>query len=319
MTIGSGRVIYQNSPNIARCPDGSFFKNEAFMNAMRRVKEMARAPHHGTRRRRIGAISSRTTSTCCSKWRRKTNSRMSSFTPLPTGAIPRQPPACTRSKEVMSRTAMLGVGTLQVSAVRNRAWIATTIWARVEKAYQYSPKAPLNGRSRRLRGVISKRRHRRIYRACRTLQNGKPVGIIQDRDSVIFFNYREDRAREITKGLLASRFRRLPSLQNSTSTFVTMTEYERNLLFTLRSRKKVTNALGEVLSKHGRYSSASAKPKIRASPYFFNGGTEPGREKNACSCHPQLLISTRFPEMSSAETANKTIEAVNRENTISSS
>ena len=112
---------------------------------------------------------------------------------------------------------------------------------------------------------------------------------IEEKDSVIFFNFREDRARQLTKAFTLptfSKFERkkyLPDIE-----FVTMTKYEDSLPVKVAfGSQEIKNCLGEVLSQNNINQLRIAETEKYAHvTYFFNGGREepfPGRRPGACS------------------------------------
>ncbi|MGB2790956.1 MAG: 2,3-bisphosphoglycerate-independent phosphoglycerate mutase [Candidatus Moraniibacteriota bacterium] len=317
MTIGSGRVIYQNLPRISLAvQDGSFFKNEALVNAMSRVKENGGALHImglvGE-----GSVHSNKDHLYMLLQMAAQNGLTKVFIHAFTDGRDSPPTSGVHTlKEVISRTTMLGVGTLASIGGRNWGMDRNNNWERIERAYRvFTEGAPTTEdfiaytEASYQKGITDE-----YIEPVALSQNGKPVGIIQDGDSIIFFNYREDRAREMTKAFSVPDFDNFPRPKKLDVDFVTMTEYERNLpVHVAFAPEKVTNTLGEVLSKHGKIQLRIAETEKYAHvTYFFNGGAEkawPGEERMLVPS-PSVAHFDEIPEMSSAETTSKTIEAV---------
>lgn len=317
MTLGSGRVIYQNLPRISLAvQDGSFFKNTAFLDAMERVKANGGALHIiglvGE-----GSVHSNKDHLYMLLQMAAQNNVPKVFVHAFTDGRDSPPTSGVHTiKEVMARTAMLGIGTVASIGGRNWAMDRNNNWDRVEKAYRvFTEGAPsTDDLIAYMEASYRKNVTDEYIEPVMLAQNGKPVGTVQNGDAIIFFNYREDRAREITKAFTIPDFDGFPRPEKLDITFVTMTEYERNLPVQVAfGPEEVTNSLGELLSKAGKIQLRIAETEKYAHvTYFFNGGKEkawPGEERLLVPS-PLVARFDEIPEMSSAETTNKTIEAV---------
>ncbi len=317
MTIGSGRVIYQNLPRISLAvQDGSFFKNTAFLSAINRVKENGGALHImglvGE-----GSVHSNKDHLYMLLQMAAQNNLTKVFIHAFTDGRDSPPTSGIHTlKEVMSRATMLGAGTLASIGGRNWGMDRNNNWDRVEKAYQVLTEGT-PGTDDLLASVEASYRKDitdEYIEPVMLVKDGKPVGTIQDGDSIIFFNYREDRAREITKAFTLPDFDGFPRPKKLDINFVTMTEYERNLPVNVAfAPEEVSNALGEILSKNGKLQLRIAETEKYAHvTYFFNGGKEkawPGEDRLLVPS-PTVAHFDEVPEMSSAGTTEKTIEAV---------
>ena len=146
-------------------------------------------------------------------------------------------------------------------------------------------------------------------------EDGKPIATIEDSDAVVFFNFRPDRARQISRAFVLSdfeRFKRSKKIDNLF--FATFTEYEKSLpLQVIFPSKKIVNTLGETISKAGlRQLRIAETEKYAHVTYFFNGGQE---NKNKGEDHvliPSKMVSSydQVPEMSASEITNKVVEFV---------
>src|SRR3989339_80311 len=139
---------------------------------------------------------------------------------------------------------------------------------------------------------------------------------ISDNDSVVFYNFRPDRARQITKAFVSSdfdKFDRPRFLRNLL--FVCFTEYEKGLPVEIAFPVEETgNSLGEVLSRAGLKQLRIAETEKYAHvTYFFNGGREeksPG-EDHILIPSPQVSNYDLKPEMSALEVTKRLLEAIN--------
>ncbi|HAU1874695.1 TPA: 2,3-bisphosphoglycerate-independent phosphoglycerate mutase [Legionella pneumophila] len=139
---------------------------------------------------------------------------------------------------------------------------------------------------------------------------------IQDGDAVLFFNFRADRARQLTSTFLDPSFKgferkTLPKL----SYFVSMTQYDKNLLTTTAFPPvPLNNTLGEVLSSHGLSQLRIAETEKYAHvTFFFNGGCESvfTNEERIMVPSPQVATYDLQPEMSAHELTKTLIAAIN--------
>jgi 2,3-bisphosphoglycerate-independent phosphoglycerate mutase len=143
-----------------------------------------------------------------------------------------------------------------------------------------------------------------------------PVRRIQDGDSVIFFNFRADRARELTMALTEEDFgffdrKKVPKLRY----YVTMTLYDETLTLPVAFPPlKLTNILGEVISKNGlRQLRIAETEKYAHVTYFFNGGDETSFEgEDRCLIPSPKDIPTYDlkPEMSAYEVTEEVIRRI---------
>ncbi len=128
---------------------------------------------------------------------------------------------------------------------------------------------------------------------------------IQDNDSVIFFNFRIDRTRQLTKTLMTH----MPHIY-----FVTMTEYETGTnCHAAYAPIKITGTLGEAVSEHGfKQLHAAESEKARFVTYYFNGLHEKpfSGEDRLIIQSPKVATYDLVPEMSAVELTNKVIEEI---------
>ena len=139
-------------------------------------------------------------------------------------------------------------------------------------------------------------------------------GSISDNDSVIFFNFRPDRAREITRTLVDPEFDGF-TRQFFPLTFVCNTEYDASMpnVEVAFPRVLVNNGLGEYLSKMGMTQLRIAETEKYAHvTFFFNGGSEtvfPGEDRVLVPS-PKVATYDLQPEMSAPEVCEKCVERI---------
>ena len=148
------------------------------------------------------------------------------------------------------------------------------------------------------------------------IMNGdKPVATIEDGDSVIFFNFRPDRARQITRALVDPEFNEFETKKMNLY-FVCFTSYDETMpnVHIAFKKEPVKNTLGEVISKNGGKQLRIAETEKYAHvTFFFNGGEEKQYEGEDRILVPSPKVETydMKPEMSAYEVTEKVIEAIN--------
>jgi len=150
-------------------------------------------------------------------------------------------------------------------------------------------------------------------------ENGEPVGPMNDHDSVIFFNFRADRARQITEALTIDGFddfEREPEHPEDLY-YVTMTEYDEDFDLPVAFEPvEIEDGLGEVLSREGLKQLRIAETEKYAHvTFFFNGGVEEPNEGEDRFLIPSPQVATyeMKPEMSAYEVTDKLLEKIEAE------
>ncbi len=135
-------------------------------------------------------------------------------------------------------------------------------------------------------------------------KSGRPLGTIQDGDGVIFFNFRSDRAREITYALTDPDFSGFSrNTRPELAGYVCMTQYDEKLTLPVAFPPvHLTDILGEVISRNGRRQLRIAETEKYAHvTYFFNGGEEtpfPGEDRRLIPSPRDIPTYDQKPEMS---------------------
>jgi 2,3-bisphosphoglycerate-independent phosphoglycerate mutase len=145
--------------------------------------------------------------------------------------------------------------------------------------------------------------------------NGQPVATFADGDAVLFYNYRGDRPREITKAFVIDGFKEFERGAKLDLYYATMTEYEKGLPVHVISGKppKQKNILGEVVSNAGlaQFRCAETEKNPHVTFFFNNYRSEPfPGEERACPASPKVPTYDMQPEMSAAEVTALTKAAI---------
>ncbi len=141
------------------------------------------------------------------------------------------------------------------------------------------------------------------------------IATVSDNDSVVFFNFRPDRARQITRAFVAPDFNRFKKTKKINNLFfATFTAYEKNLpVEVVFPSEEITNTLGELISKAGLKQLRIAETEKYAHvTYFFNGGNETKSRGEDHVLIPSKMVSSydQVPEMSAPEITSKVVEFV---------
>jgi 2,3-bisphosphoglycerate-independent phosphoglycerate mutase len=141
-------------------------------------------------------------------------------------------------------------------------------------------------------------------------------GAIEPGDGVIFFNFRPDRARQLTQAFVSPKFDGFDRERITPLSFVTFTQYEPELpVFVAFSPQNLNNILGEVIANHGLKQFRTAETEKYAHvTYFFNGGLEeplPGEDRELVAS-PMVATYDQDPAMSAQAVTDVAIAAINR-------
>ncbi|MCC3450260.1 MAG: 2,3-bisphosphoglycerate-independent phosphoglycerate mutase [Microcoleus sp. PH2017_39_LGB_O_B] len=142
-------------------------------------------------------------------------------------------------------------------------------------------------------------------------------GAVASGDGMIFFNFRPDRARELTQAFVAPDFKGFERSLIDPLTFASFTQYDPKLSSVLVAfePQNLNNILGEVISKHGlRQLRTAETEKYAHVTYFFNGGLEEpfeGEDREMVQS-PMVATYDEAPEMSAAEVTDVALEALSK-------
>ena len=148
------------------------------------------------------------------------------------------------------------------------------------------------------------------------MENGAPVATIKDGDSVIFYNFRPDRAREMTRIFCDDEFTGFDRGERVKTTFVCFTDYDETIGNKLVAFEKesITNTFGEFLAAHGLKQARIAETEKYAHvTFFFNGGVEEpneGEDRILVPSPKEVATYDLKPEMSAPAVCDKLVECI---------
>ncbi|MCK9379132.1 MAG: 2,3-bisphosphoglycerate-independent phosphoglycerate mutase [Candidatus Moranbacteria bacterium] len=321
MTIGAGKIIYQNLPRITlSVQDGSFFQNEAFLEGMENVKKNNSSLHLmglvGE-----GAVHSYSEHLHALIEMASIHKIERLYLHLITDGRDSSPTCGTKIiKFLQDKLRMKGIGKIASVCGRNWTMDRNNNWSRVEKGYNLMTQGQgeqITDPIKYLQDSYAKGVTDEYIEPGVVTENGKPVALVQDGDTMIFFNFREDRARQITRAFTLPEFDGFKREKRLQLNFVTMTEYEKDLPVSVAfPPEEIKNGLGEILSQNRKKQLRIAETEKYAHvTYFFNGGKEepwPGEDRVLIPS-PSVSKFDQAPEMSADKITQKVIEALELE------
>ena len=313
--IGAGRVVFQDLPRISKSiDDGDFFQNPAYVHAMDACKEKRSALHL------MGLLSDGGVHSHIqhlyallqmAKNKGLTRVYVHAF-------LDGRDVSPTSGRDFVSacrdKCRALGVGRIATVMGRYYAMDRDNRWERVQLAYDamvygegIQNPDPVDAVAQSYANDVTDEFMEPVV--C------DPEGTISDNDSIIFFNYRPDRAREITRAIVDPDFDGFQR-EYFPTTYVCNTEYDASMPNVLVAwpRIPVKNGLGEYLSSMGLTQLRIAETEKYAHvTFFFNGGVEkqyPGEDRVLVPS-PKVATYDLQPEMSAREVCDKCVERIN--------
>ena len=312
--IGGGRVVFQDLPRISRAiDDGSFFKNEAYNKAMDNCLKNGSSLHlYGLLS--DGGVHSHIQHLFALLQMAKDKGLEKVYVHCFLDGRDVSPTSGKSFvQELCDKCAEIGVGKIATVMGRYYAMDRDKRWERVQMAYD----AMVYGEG--IHNADPVDAVAKSYANGVTDEFVEPVvcdseGTIGDNDSVIFFNFRPDRAREITRAIVDPEF---DGFQREffPTTYVCNTEYDASMPNVLVAwpRVAVKNGLGEYLRSMGMTQLRIAETEKYAHvTFFFNGGVEkqyPGEDRVLVPS-PKVATYDLQPEMSAFEVCDKCVERI---------
>ena len=320
MNIGAGRIIYQELTRITKSiEDGDFFENKALLAAVDNVKK------NGTSLHLFGLLSdggvhSHNTHLYALLELAKRNGIENVYVHA---FLDGRDTAPTSGKgfveELQKKIDEIGVGKIASIHGRYYAMDRDNNWDRIEKAYNALVKGEGTKASNAVQALTDS------YEADVTdefvvptviEEDGKPLTTIKANDSVIFFNFRPDRARQITRTFCDESFDKFERANGFMPlTFVTFTDYDETITNKQVAfvKESISNTFGEFLAANGKKQLRLAETEKYAHvTFFFNGGVEePNKnEERSLVKSPAVATYDLQPEMSAPEVSKRLNEAI---------
>ena len=319
LNMGAGRIVYQELTRITKeIQDGDFFKNEALLHAVKNAKENGSALHLFGLLSDGGVHSHITHLFGLLELAKKEGLEKVYVHCFLDGRD--TPPQSGKGyvQELTDKLAELGVGKIATVMGRYYAMDRDNRWDRVECAYNAITKGlgvSAESGVAAVQNSYNNGKNDEFVEPAVVMENGKPVATVQDGDSVIFFNFRPDRAREITRAFCCDDFDGFAREKRIQTTYVCFTDYDETIPNKEVAFHKVaiTNTFGEFLAAHGLKQARIAETEKYAHvTFFFNGGVEEPNEgeDRILVKSPKVATYDLKPEMSAPEVCEKLVGAI---------
>ena len=320
LNMGAGRIVYQELTRITKSiEDGDFFENPEFLAAADTCKKNDSALHlfglvsdggvHSHLTHLFGLLE-------FAKRQRLKKVYVHCF-------LDGRDTPPTSGKEFVAelekKMQQIGIGEVASVMGRYYAMDRDKNWDRVQKAYDVLTKAEGEKAESACAGIqasYDKEVNDEFVVPFYVEKDGKPVATIQDGDSVIFFNFRPDRAREITRAFCDEGFTGFAREKKLDLTFVCFTDYDETIGNKLIAFKKeeIKNTFGEFLAAHHMTQARIAETEKYAHvTFFFNGGVEEpneGEDRILVPSPKEVPTYDLKPEMSASIVCDKLVEAI---------
>lgn len=311
--IGAGRVIYQALTRITKAiKDGDFFENKALLSVTDAVKADGGALHlmglvspggvHSHSQHLYGLL----------ELAKKQGIQKVYVHAFLDGRDVDPSSAAEYVAELQAKIDEIGCGAIATLSGRYYAMDRDNRWERVQKAYDAVARGEGVKASDAVEAVNAS------YANDVTDEFVVPVVVgdyqgVNDGDGVIFFNFRPDRARELTHAFTDEEFSGFDRKEAKLA-FATMTQYEEGLNVQVAyPPETIENTLGQVIAKNGMTQLRIAETEKYAHvTFFFNGGVEEPYECEDRILVPSPKVATYDlqPEMSAIEVTDKVVEAI---------
>ena len=321
LSLGSGTIIYQNLPRITRAiADGSFYSNKEFLNACKHAKDNNSSLHL------MGLLSDGSIHSYNEHlYALLEVAKQQGISKVYIHVMLDGRDTTYNSGEkfvvkLESKIGTIGVGEIATISGRYFAMDRDNHWERVSKVYSAMARGQSDNKFTTSVEAIKASYNQGVYDeefvpVVITDSSGKAKGLIQNKDAIIFFNYRADRARELTKAFVLPGFDKLEGNREYMDNlyFVAMTEYEKDLPIKVAFPPiAIEEPLAKVISQAGlKQLHIAETEKYAHVTFFFNGGKEDEYEGEDRLLIPSPRISSydEQPKMS----ADKITEAVIKE------
>ena len=321
LNIGAGRIVYQEFTRISKSiDDGEFFQNPAFLGAVENCKKHDSALHlMGLCS--DGGVHSHLTHLYALLKLAKDHGLTKVFVHCFMDGRD-VPPSSGKGyvEQVDAKLKELGVGRIATVMGRYYAMDRDNRFERVEKAYAaltYGEGLTASSAAEAMQQSYDAGVTDEFVVPTVVLTDGKPTATIQAQDSVIFYNFRPDRAREISRAYIFEDF---DGFERKNGFFplyyVSMTQYDKTFEGHLQIAFKpqsMHNTLGEYLAKMGKTQLRIAETEKYAHvTFFFNGGVEAPNEgeDRALIASPKVATYDLKPEMSAYEVTDEAVRRI---------
>lgn len=318
LNIGAGRVVYQELTRVTKAiMDGDFFTNPEFIDAVNYVKSTGGQIHFAGLLSDGGVHSHNTHLNALLKLAKDAGLPEAYVHCFLDGRDVSPTSGAGFVKELYEYTQQIGFGKIATVCGRYYAMDRDNRWDRVQKAYDMMTKGaetlsdcPYSTIKASYESGVTDE----FIQPTSVNHNGKAV-TVENGDAVIFFNFRPDRAREITRVFTEDIFDGFERKEKLDIKYVCFTQYDatfKNVSVAFKPQDLV-NTLGEILAKNNLSQLRIAETEKYAHvTFFFNGGVETpnDNEDRILVQSPKVATYDLQPEMGANEVTEKAIEAI---------
>ena len=319
LNMGAGRIVYQELTRITKSiQDGDFFDVPEFLQAVENCRKNDSALHLWGLVSDGGVHSHNTHIYGLLELARRNGLDKVYVHCFLDGRD--TPPASGKGyvEELEAKMKELGVGKVASVMGRYYARDRDNRWDRVERAYNALTRGEGGTAVSAAAGIQASydaEVNDEFVEPFVVVEDGKPVATVKDNDSVIFFNFRPDRAREITRAFCDDDFKGFARDRRLNLTYVCFTDYDDTIANKLVAFKKeaIVNTFGQFLADHDMTQARIAETEKYAHvTFFFNGGVEePNKgEDRILVPSPKVATYDLQPEMSAPAVCDKLVEAI---------
>ncbi|MBU1119060.1 2,3-bisphosphoglycerate-independent phosphoglycerate mutase [Patescibacteria group bacterium] len=321
MNIGSGRIMYQELPLINKAiRDGSFFENQSFKNAVRHVKRFHSKLHLMGLLSKGGVHAQINHIYALLELAKRQGLRKVYLHLFLDGRDAPKDSALDYLTELTQKMKELGIGEIASITGRFYAMDRDRRWDRVQKAYDvliFSKGKKAGNPIYAVKKAYQQNVFDEEFPPTVVTKKGEPVARIDTNDALIFFNFRADRARQLSEALTDKNFNAFKPVKRLDNLYmVTMTKYnQESACHPAYVREEIKNTLGEVISRKSLKQVRIAETEKYAHvTYFFNcGRIDPYKnEMRELVSSPPISSYARKPEMSAPEVTKKACDALKK-------
>jgi len=320
LNLGSGKIVYQTLPRLNKSiEDGSFVQNEAFAKAFATVKKNKSRLHLMGLVSNGGVHSHQNHLYALLEGCKNMGIKEVYIHAFLDGRDTSKDAGLSFIKQLVEKIKVLKVGTIATLSGRYYAMDRDNRWDREEKAFntmslgesEFTASDPIKA----IEDSYAREVFDEQFNPTVMVKGGKPVATIEDEDAVIFFNFRADRARQMTSAFTLPGFDKFPRKKEYKDlVFVTMTEYEKDLPVDVAyPPAKIETPLAAILEKNNFTQLHVAETEKYAHvTFFFNGGREDPftGESRILVPSPSVTSYDQKPEMSAFEINAKMIPEI---------
>lgn len=317
LNIGAGRVIYQDLTRISKSIDeGDFFTNATLVNALKKIKNKQGKLHLMGLLSDGGVHSLNTHLYALVKMAADFGIDEICIHPFLDGRDTPPQSAALYLKQLEQMLTTLNAGRITTLCGRFYAMDRDNRWERVEKAYRamtLTEGTVFDNSSNAIAAAYQQGQTDEFVEPC-IIGEPAPIG---DGDGIIFFNFRADRAREISRAFTTPNFIDFKRTKYiDLAAFVCMTEYDEQLKLAVAfPAASYTNILAEVVANAGlKQLHIAETEKYAHVTFFFNGGSETalsGEERILIPSPQDVKTYDEKPAMSADDVATQVIEQIN--------